>query len=153
MCVCRHGNYCMNTFKRTTKEQQPNQKSSRKTNSVCISRLYVDEYSGHVEVQYISAHTNNKLCTSELQHLPLPQSSMDEVALKVSRDVATERIMEGLFILIFTVCTMNNHNFCYQIFEWGLGIESTDIPLSKVSRKHFLSKQDIRNVKEAYLID
>ena len=98
MC-CRDGNYCMNTFKQT-KEQRPNQKSSRKINSVCISRQYVEEYSDHVEVQYVSAHTNHKLCTSELQHLPLPQSSMDEVALKVSRGIATERIMEGFFILI-----------------------------------------------------
>ena len=151
MCVCRDDNYCMNTFKQTTKEQQRNQKSSCKTNSVCISRLYVDEYSDHVEVQYVSAHTNHKLCTSELQHLPLPQSSMDEVALKISRGITTERIMEGLFNLIFTVYTMNNHNFCYQIFERGLGIKSTDIPLSKVSRKHFLSKQDIHNVKRSVL--
>ena len=89
----------------SNKQQKSNQKSSRKINSVCISRLYVDEYSDHVEVQYVSAHTNHKLCTSELQHLPLPQISMDEVALKVSRDIANEKIMEGLFSLIFTVCT------------------------------------------------
>ena len=42
--------------------------------------------------------------------------------------------------------------FCYQIFERGLGIESADIPLSKkVSRKHFMSKHDIRNVKRSVL--
>ena len=153
MC-CREGNYRMNTFKRTTKEQRPNQQSSRKINSVCISRLYVDKYSDHVEVQYVSAHTNHELCTSELQYLPLPQSSMDGVALKVSRGIATERIMGGLFILIFTVCTMNNHNFCYQIFERGLGIESTDIHLSKKCLESTSCQNKTSAMsKEVYLID
>ena len=93
-------NYRINIFKRTRKEQRPNKKSSQKINSIWISRLYADD-SDHVQVQYVSAHNTNKLCTSELQHLPLPQSSMDEVALKVSQGIATERIMEGLFICMY----------------------------------------------------
>ena len=85
----------------------------------------------------------------------MPQSSMDEVALKVSRGIATERIMEGLFILIFTVCAMNNHNFCYfllsDIRERVGHRVSRHTFEQKVSRKHFLSKQDIRNVKRSVL--
>ena len=41
MCCC-DDNYHMNTFKRTTKEQRPNQKGSCKINSVCISRHHVE---------------------------------------------------------------------------------------------------------------
>ena len=87
--------------------------------------------------------------SSELQHLPLPQSSMDEVALKVSRGIATERIMEGLFILIFTVCTT-----IFVIFERGLGIESTDIPLSRKCLESTTCQNKTSAIsKEVYLID
>lgn len=95
---CRDGNFRMNLTKRTTGKKRVNQKSSRKINDVCLSRMYVNEYQDHVEVQYVSAHTNHKLCTSELPHLPMPRSSMDEVAFKVSRGIASERILEGELI-------------------------------------------------------
>ena len=59
--------------------------------------MYVDEYSDHhVEVMYnISAHMNHQLGSAELSCLPLPISTRDEVALKVSKGISTERILEG----------------------------------------------------------
>ncbi len=95
---CRDGNFRINLTKRTTGKNRVNQKLSRKINDVCLSRMYVNEYKDHFEVQYVSAHTNHKLCTSELPHLPMPHSSMDEVAFKVSRGIASERILEGELI-------------------------------------------------------
>ena len=56
----------------------------------------MDEYSDHhVEVMYVSAHMNHQLGSAELSHLPLPLSTRDEVALKVSKGISTERILEG----------------------------------------------------------
>ena len=93
---CRDGDYRINACKRKTEKQRPSQKSSRKINDVCLSRMYVDEYSDHhVEVMYISAHMNHQLGSAELSHLPLPISTRDEVALKVSKGISTERILEG----------------------------------------------------------
>ena len=90
---CRDGDYKINACKRKTEKQRPSQKSSRKINDVCLSRMYVDEYSDHhVEVMYISAHMNHQLGSA---HLPLPISTRDEVALKVSKGISTERILEG----------------------------------------------------------
>ena len=44
----------------------------------------MDQYEdGHVGVTYISAHTH-QLGPSELKHLPLPQSTKDEIAMKIS---------------------------------------------------------------------
>ena len=46
---------------------------------------YADEYfDQHVEVLYISAHTNHQLGNVELPHLPLPESVRDEVAVKLT---------------------------------------------------------------------
>ena len=85
-----------NSSKRKTGKKRPNQKPSRKVNDVCLSRMYVDEYlDHHVEVRYITAHTNHQLGAVELPHLPLPRSIREEVALKLSKGVSTERILEG----------------------------------------------------------
>ena len=49
-------------------------KSTCKLYAVCLSRMYVDEYHDHhVEVTYITAHTNHELGPKEIQHLPLPK--------------------------------------------------------------------------------
>ena len=58
--------------------------------------MYVDEYAdSHVEVTYISPHTNHELGASELPHLPLPESLKEEVATKVSRRIPPEIIQRG----------------------------------------------------------
>ena len=88
---CRSGKHRINKDKRKT-EVRP---QSRKLDSTCLSRLYIDEHEdGHVSVKYISAHTH-ELGPSELKHLPLPQSTKLS-----SLGVPTERILEGYRIII-----------------------------------------------------
>ena len=58
--------------------------------------MYVSEYAdSHVEVMYITAHTNHELGAAELPHLPLPESVKEEVATKVSKGIPPERIQDG----------------------------------------------------------
>ena len=45
--------------------------------------MYVNEYhDNHVEVDYVSAHTNHELGAKEMPYLPLPSSVKEEVAEK-----------------------------------------------------------------------
>lgn len=93
---CRDGNYQDRERKRKTSQTRPHQKPSRKMNGLCISRMYVNEYiDNHVEVTYISAHSGHELGKTELQYLPLPQSTKDEVATKVSIGIPADRIKQG----------------------------------------------------------
>ena len=47
--------------------------------------MYVDELAdGSVQVQYIPAHTGHDLDCSELKHLPLPENTKQEDAVKLS---------------------------------------------------------------------
>ena len=96
---------------RKTKAQRNKQKSSRKMNDMCVSRMYLDEYiDQHVEVMYISAHTNHQVAATELKHLPLPKSTRDEVSQKVSQGITAERILEGKSLLfIFFIITPPTH--------------------------------------------
>ena len=59
--------------------------------------MYVDELAdGSVQVQYIPAHTGHDLDCSELKHLPLPEDTKQEVAVKLSMGIPPERlILEG----------------------------------------------------------
>ena len=55
---CRSGKYKENVKPRISSKQRIYQKDSRKINGTCLSRKYVDNFEdGHVEVEYISAHT------------------------------------------------------------------------------------------------
>lgn len=93
---CRDGEPHGNTSQRKTDKKRPNQKPSRKINTLCLSRMYVDEYfDSHVEVMYISAHTSHQLGSDEIQHLPLPRSVREDVAVKVSKGISADRILEG----------------------------------------------------------
>ena len=71
-------------------------------NNTCISRIYVDELKdqGHVRIEYISAHTGHDLGPQELKYLPLPNTTKQEVAMKVSMGVPTERILKGIIMNI-----------------------------------------------------
>ena len=58
--------------------------------------MYVNNFhDGHVEVEYIPAHTNHTLGQDELKHLPLPISTKEEVAMKLSFGVPPTRILNG----------------------------------------------------------
>ena len=101
---CRDGNYRSNESKRKTEEKRLNQKTTRKLNSVCISRMYVNEYrDSHVEVTYISAHSGHELGTHELPFLPLPESTKEAVSRKISQGVPTPRILEGMFLCVYVI--------------------------------------------------
>ena len=80
------------------KREAFDQKESRKLNSTCISRMYVDELkNGHIAVKYISAHTGHDLGPHDLKHLPLPDSTKQEVSMKISLGIPPERILQGMF--------------------------------------------------------
>ena len=58
--------------------------------------MYVDNFDdGHVEVEYIPAHTGHDLSHNELRHLPLSVSTKEEVATKLSLGVDTLHILNG----------------------------------------------------------
>ena len=82
-----------------TDKCRPNQKPSRKLEDTCISRMYASVYGdGHVELTYVTAHTNHQPGQSEDAYLPLPSSSREEIALKLTNGIPPERIMEGITI-------------------------------------------------------
>ena len=95
---CRDGEYWGNPSQRKTDKKRPHQKPTRKLNAVCLSRMYVDEYHDHhVEVTYITAHTNHDLGPKEIPHLPLPKRVKEKVAGKVNKGIASQRILEGMY--------------------------------------------------------
>ncbi len=60
--------------------------------------MYANEYmDGHVEVKYITAHTNHTLGATELPLLPMPKGTREEVALKVNQGIPPERILKGIY--------------------------------------------------------
>ena len=60
--------------------------------------MYVDELkNGHIAVKYISAHTGHDLGPHELKHLPLPESTKQEVSMKISLGIPPERILQGMY--------------------------------------------------------
>ena len=94
-----------NTKPRSTSKKRFNQKDSRKTNNTCLSRMYVDNFcDGHVEVEYIPAHTGHTLYhKSELQKpLPLPASSKEEVAIKLSLGVNPTQLLCSMHYVSIT---------------------------------------------------
>ena len=97
---CRDGSYKGNKWKRLTKEKRPTQKPSRKINQHCLSRMYVDEYrDGHVEVMYLTAQSGHELGSNQLPYLPLPISTKENVALKISQEIPPERIIDGNILI------------------------------------------------------
>ena len=81
---------------RITNKKRHTQRDSRKINGTCISRIYANHFSdGHVEVEYIPAHTGHELDRSELNYLPLPGSIKEEVATTLSLGVNPSRILSG----------------------------------------------------------
>ena len=95
ICCCS-GHYQENTKQRLTSKRRYNQKESRKINDTCLSWMYVNHFNnGHVEVEYIPAHTGHTLSHSELKYLPLPGSAKEEVATKLSLGVNPSCILNS----------------------------------------------------------
>lgn len=60
--------------------------------------MYINYFhDGHVEVEYIPAHTNHTLGKDELKHLPLPANTKEEVAMKLSLGVPPACILNGKY--------------------------------------------------------
>ena len=82
-----------------TSQKRLHQKESRKINGTCISRMYVDELkSGWITVQYVSAHTGHELGLQELKYLQLPESTEEEVSMKIDLGIPPERILQGIIV-------------------------------------------------------
>ena len=66
--------------------------------------MYVDEYHDHhVEVTYITAHTNYELGPKKIPHLPLPNGVKEEVAGKVNKGIPAQRILQGMYIFYYSI--------------------------------------------------
>jgi len=58
--------------------------------------MYVTKFSsGKMDVKFISAHSNHDPDEDEAGFVPLPVSTKEEIALKLSVGISIERIMEG----------------------------------------------------------
>ena len=102
---CRDGNYKECKREHKTDKKWPHQKLSRKLNDVCISRIYVTKFkSGKVEVKYVSAHSNHTTGPTEDAFLPLPATTKEEIAMKLSVGISIERIMDGMKIFVLGLC-------------------------------------------------
>ena len=76
-------------------------KETRKLNSTCISRIYVNvKDDGQISIEYISAHTGHDLGPQELKYLPLPSSTKQEVSMKISMGITAERILSGTYMTV-----------------------------------------------------
>ena len=93
---CRSDDYRGNSGSRKTKAKRLHQKCSRKMNQPCLARMYVDVYNDkHTTVKYIPAHTGHRPGPHEVNFLPLPTSTKEAVACKLSQGIPTIRILRG----------------------------------------------------------
>ena len=67
----------------------------------CLSRMNVTFLpDGKVAAWYASQHTNHSPGNTEMQYLPLTKDVKEEVSHKLAMGVTTERILDGVYILI-----------------------------------------------------
>jgi len=60
--------------------------------------MYVTKLrSGKINVKYVAAHSNHTLGKEEDAFLPLPASTKEEIAMKLSLGISIERIMDGTY--------------------------------------------------------
>ena len=113
--------------------------------------MYVDEYEdGHVEVTYLTAHSGHELGSNQLPYLPLPNSTKETVALKISQGIPPGRIIDGnsVIILIHNYFCSLFHYYAWVDIREGVGDRNKRSEfLQCVSRKHFITKQDVRNIR------
>ena len=58
--------------------------------------MYVDEHmNGRVSVHYVSTHMGHELGPQELKYLLPPESTKEEVSVKISMGIPPERILKG----------------------------------------------------------
>lgn len=60
--------------------------------------MYVDQLkNGTIAVEYVSAHTGHDLGPEEIKHLPLPKSIKNDVSMKISLGIPSQRILQGRY--------------------------------------------------------
>ena len=111
--------------------------------------MYVDELrDGQISVKYVSAHTGHNLGPQELKHLPLPASTKQEVAMKISMGIPPERILQGnnsiTTVSLINQCVFFNY---IDVREDVGDKQNREVFDQCVSRRHFLSKSDINNIR------
>jgi len=78
---CQSGSYKENIKPRKSSKRGVYQKESREINATSLLLMYMNKYEdGHVEVEYISAHSSHTL---NIKYLPLPTSTKEEVAMSL----------------------------------------------------------------------
>ena len=94
LCMLQRWKYKPSTQQHKSKKKLPHQKPSRKLNDVYISQMYMMKFkAGNIEVKYDSAHSNHTIGPNEDALLPLPTSTKEEVAMKLSLGISFEGIM------------------------------------------------------------
>ena len=94
--------------------------------------MYVTKFkAGNIEVKYISAHSNHTIGPSEDAFLPLPTSTKEEIAIKLSLGISIERIMDG---------NVNYYNIPYSGKVWK-GESSVNLANSP-NENHLISSND-----------
>ena len=66
------------------KRSDKQQRQGRKIGVVCISRMYLQNYTQCMQVMYLSAHSNHDTGEKEDAFIPLPTSSKENMAMKIS---------------------------------------------------------------------
>ena len=115
---CQDGHYRGHKSCNMSEKTRPHQKISRKMNGTCISRMYVDVHEArHVTVRYIPTHTGHKPDCMELKVLPLPESTKEEVSLKLSQGIPTKRILQGTYRATLNNAFKNRiiHQMCERV--------------------------------------
>ena len=112
--------------------------------------MYVTEFiDRHVEVTYVSAHTGHELGSPELPFLPLPESTKEAVSQKISLGIPTERILDGKFNIFNASeksCSILQH--CLADVREDIGNRTRRDDFNQtVGRKHYLTRQDVSNIK------
>ena len=143
---CRSGMYKGNLKPRKTSEKRCYQNETRKLNCTCISRMYVDQLqSGKVAVRYVSAHIGHELGPQELRYLLLPNSTKEEVSLKMIMGVPAQSILQGVLWNLF-------YYLLYEVYildvRENIGDRENQESFDQtVSRRHFISRADVYNVR------
>jgi len=93
---CRDGNYKESKHEQKTAKTQLHPKPSRKLNDVCISRICVTKLKINV-IKYVAAHSNHTPGKGQDAFLPLPASTKEEIAMKLSLGISDN----GWYLLYF----------------------------------------------------
>ena len=146
MC-CRDGHYRGHKSCTATKKTRPHQKMIRKMNGTCISRMYVDVHEARcVTVRYIPTHTGHKPDCNELKFLPLPESTKEEVSLKLSQGIPTKRILQGIIYMIIILRRTSLH-YPTDVHESVGERENRQQFGDSAKRRHLITKQDVANLR------